>query len=68
MPVVVRRSILGPMRANGPRQPGWDYLEYLRDSPSAPLALLGGGEGVCTGCHFSAEQAQGTDWVFSTLR
>ena len=61
-------AIMVKVARDGATDGGWDYLEYLRNSPSAPLALLGGGEGVCTGCHFSAEQAQGTDWVFSTLR
>ena len=61
-------AIMVKVARDGAADGGWDYVEYLRDSASAPLALVGGGEGVCTGCHFSAEQAQGTDWVFSTLR
>ncbi len=61
-------AIMVKVARDGAADGGWDYLEYLRQTPSAPLALLPGGEGVCTGCHMTAERAQGTDWVFSTLR
>ena len=61
-------AIMVKVARDGAADGGWDYVEYLRDSASAPLAVVGGGEGVCTGCHLSAERVQGTDWVFSTLR
>lgn len=61
-------AIMVKVARDGAADGGWDYVEYLRDSASAPLALVGGGEAVCTGCHLSAERVRGTDWVFSTLR
>jgi hypothetical protein len=61
-------AIMYKVARSGAGDGGWDYVEYLRGSTSAPLVRLGGGEGVCTGCHMAAERAQGTDWVFSTLR
>ncbi len=61
-------AIMVKVARDGTADGGWDYVEYLRESASAPLAPVGGGEAVCTGCHLSAERVQGTDWVFSTLR
>jgi cytochrome P460 len=47
---------------------GWDFVEYQRSSGSAAFQRVGGGEGVCTGCHRLAQQRQRSDWVFSRLR
>ena len=61
-------ALMTKVARDGARDGGWDYAEYLRDAPSAALVRVGGGEGVCTGCHMAAARQQGTDWVFSTLR
>jgi cytochrome P460 len=52
----------------GARDGGWDFVEYQRPSGSVPFRRVGGGEGVCTGCHLIAQQRQRTDWTFITLR
>ncbi len=61
-------AVMTKVARGGARDGGWDYAEYLRGAPSAALVRVGGGEGVCTGCHMAAARQQGTDWVFSTLR
>lgn len=61
-------ALMTKVARDGAQDGGWDYAEYLRGAPSAALVRVGGGEGVCTGCHMAAARQQGTDWVFSTLR
>lgn len=61
-------AIMRKVARGGATDGGWDYVEYLRASPSASLARVAAGEAVCAGCHLAAERDQGTDWVFSTLR
>jgi hypothetical protein len=61
-------AIMRKVARTGTADGGWDFVEYQRSSASERFARVGGGEGVCTGCHSIAQRRQRTDWTFDTLR
>ena len=61
-------AIMRKVARGGAAGEGWVYVEYLRASPSAPLARVAAPEALCADCHLAASRDQGTDRVFSTLR
>lgn len=61
-------AIMRKVARRGAAGDGWDYVEYLRSSPSAELERVTVPNALCADCHLAASRDQGTDRVFSTLR
>ena len=45
----------------------WRYAEYVRGRAGPGFTKVGGGQGLCRGCHVSATRVQGSDSVFTRL-
>jgi hypothetical protein len=59
-------AIMRKVRA-GSAAASWRYAEYVRDRSGTAFAKVGGGQGLCRGCHVSATRVQGSDSVFTRL-
>jgi hypothetical protein len=59
-------AIMRKVRA-GRSAASWRYVEYTRGGGPA-FTKVGGGQGLCRGCHVSAADEQRSDWVFYRLR
>jgi hypothetical protein len=45
----------------------WRYVEYKRGSGGGTFMKVGGGQSLCSSCHVSATDVQGSDAVFTRL-
>lgn len=45
----------------------WRFVEYTRSGAGQRFSLVGGGQGLCTGCHVSATTTQRSDGAFYRL-
>ncbi|MGD9571364.1 MAG: hypothetical protein AB7V62_05730 [Thermoleophilia bacterium] len=64
-----RTTLVAIMRrvARGNAPSAWRYVEYLRDPGARAFTKVGGGQTLCSGCHVSATETQGSDAVFYRL-
>lgn len=53
--------------AAGDDPSAWRYVEYTRGSGGGTFTRVGGGQSLCSSCHVSATDVQGSDAVFTRL-